>query len=162
MFREEMVVFAPPSVSSFETVLRAREVLIVVLRARCSCRQMLEVLLARGGIVVQRQLEFGTLEAIFGWVSAGLGISWLPRALIGGVCEAGRVSVHELTRADTSSIRCLSADVRASLRARDARFLLVPPPAGSPRRKPLSITVRNIRCTTCKWITAILSSAFRV
>ena len=101
MFREEMVALAPPSVSSLETVLRAGEVRIVVLRAGCSYRQMRQALLARRGIVVQRQLEFGTLEAIFGCVSAGLGMGLLPLALIGGVCEAGRVSVHELPRADT-------------------------------------------------------------
>jgi LysR family transcriptional regulator, cell division regulator len=69
---------------------------LVVLRAGCSYRQMLQTLLARRGIVVQRLLEFGTLEAIFGCISAGLGITLLPRALVGGVCDAGRVSMHAL------------------------------------------------------------------
>jgi DNA-binding transcriptional LysR family regulator len=41
-------------------------------------------------------MEFGTLEAIFGCVSAGLGITLLPRALIGPVWRAGRVSLHLL------------------------------------------------------------------
>jgi len=58
---------------------------IVVLRAGSSYRQMLEALLARRGITVRRQLEFGTLEAIFGCVAAGLGITLLPRALIGDI-----------------------------------------------------------------------------
>lgn len=44
--------------------------------------------------------EFGTLEAIFGCVSAGLGITMMPRALLGGVCAVGRVSAHALPPAD--------------------------------------------------------------
>jgi DNA-binding transcriptional LysR family regulator len=100
MFREELVVLAGPNVASLDAALEAGEVRLVVLRAGCSYRQMLETLLARRGIVVQRQLEFGTLEAIFGCVSAGLGITLLPRALVGGVCDAGRVSAHTLARSD--------------------------------------------------------------
>ena len=92
MFREELVVLAAPGVASLDAVFRTGEVRLVVLRAGCSYRQMLEVMLVRRGIVVQRQLEFGTLEAIFGCVCAGLGITLLPRALVGRVCEAGRVS----------------------------------------------------------------------
>jgi DNA-binding transcriptional LysR family regulator len=63
---------------------------------------MLEMLLARRGIVVKRQLEFGTLEAIFGCVSAGLGITMLPRALVGGIWDAGRVRIHALPPEDAS------------------------------------------------------------
>jgi DNA-binding transcriptional LysR family regulator len=54
------------------------------------------MLLARRGIAVPRMMEFGTLEAIFGCVSAGLGITLLPRALIGPVWHDGRVSLHAL------------------------------------------------------------------
>ncbi len=100
MFREELVVLTAPGVASLDAVFRTGEVRLVVLRAGCSYRQMLEVMLVRRGIVVQRQLEFGTLEAIFGCVSAGLGITLLPRALVGSVCEAGRVAMHRLSPAD--------------------------------------------------------------
>jgi LysR family transcriptional regulator, cell division regulator len=104
MFREELTLLAAPHVASLDEALAAGpsggEVRIVVLRAGCSYRQMLEALLARRGITVRRQLEFGTLEAIFGCVAAGLGITMLPRALIGPVWSAGRVSVHPLPPAD--------------------------------------------------------------
>ena len=100
MFREELVVLAAPGVASLDALLDTGETRIVVLRAGCSYRQMLEALLARRGIAVPRLLEFGTLEAIFGCVSAGLGITLLPRALIGRVWATGRVSIHELPRAD--------------------------------------------------------------
>lgn len=100
MFREELTMLAAPAVSSLDEALAGSAVRIVVLRAGCSYRQMLEALLARRGIAVQRQLEFGTLEAIFGCVSAGLGITMMPRALLGGICAAARVSVHALPPAD--------------------------------------------------------------
>jgi DNA-binding transcriptional LysR family regulator len=73
---------------------------VVVLRAGCSYRQKLEMLLARRGLTVRRHLEFGTLEAIFGCVAAGLGITLLPRALLGPVCAADRVSVHPVPAAE--------------------------------------------------------------
>jgi DNA-binding transcriptional LysR family regulator len=100
MFQEELVVLAAPGVPSLDAVLGQGEVRLVVLRAGCSYRQMLETLLARRGIVVQRQMEFGTLEAILGCVSAGLGITMLPRALIDGVANAARFSIHTLPRAE--------------------------------------------------------------
>jgi DNA-binding transcriptional LysR family regulator len=121
MFREELVVLTAPQVSSLDAVLNAGEVRVVVLRAGCSYRQILETWLVRRGIVVQRQLEFGTLEAIFGCVSAGLGITLLPRALVGGVCDAGRIAVHALPAGDavveTMFIRRRDGFASSALRA---------------------------------------------
>jgi DNA-binding transcriptional LysR family regulator len=113
MFHEELIMLAAPDVASLDEALASRSseggVRIVVLRAGCSYRQMLEALLARRGIAVQRTLEFGTLEAIFGCVAAGLGITLLPSALIGPVLGAGRVSAHALppanAKVDTVFIR---------------------------------------------------------
>jgi DNA-binding transcriptional LysR family regulator len=45
-------------------------------------------------------LEFGTLEAIFGCVAAGLGVTLLPRALVGPVWREGRVTLHALPPAE--------------------------------------------------------------
>lgn len=121
MFREELVVLAAPGVASLNATLEAGEVRLVVLRVGCSYRQILETFLARRGAVVQRQLEFGTLEAIFGCVSAGLGITLLPRALVGDVCDAGRVSVHALPTqeaiAETVFIRRRSGFASSALKA---------------------------------------------
>jgi DNA-binding transcriptional LysR family regulator len=52
---------------------------IVVLREGCSYRQVLENILIKHGVVGIRHLEFGTLEAIYGSVSAGLGITLLTK-----------------------------------------------------------------------------------
>jgi DNA-binding transcriptional LysR family regulator len=96
MFEEELAILAAPGVTSVEAATQGGIARIVVLRAGCSYRQRLEALLARRGIAVPRLMEFGTLEAIFGCVSAGLGITLLPRALVGPVWQAGRVSLHRL------------------------------------------------------------------
>lgn len=121
MFREELVLLAAPHVDSLEPMFSGGEVRTVVLRAGCSYRQRLETLLAGRGLVVQRRLEFGTLEAILGCVSAGLGITLLPRALIGAAYDRGRVSVHALPRADaiveTVFIRRRDRFMPSSLRA---------------------------------------------
>ena len=96
MFREELAVLAAPGTASLEEWIGARETRIVVLRAGCSYRAWLEAVLARRGILAPRIMEFGTLEAIFACVHAGLGLTLMPRALVGGVCAADRVAVLRL------------------------------------------------------------------
>jgi DNA-binding transcriptional LysR family regulator len=96
MFHEELTILAAPGLASFEAAILGGIARIVVLRAGCSYRLRLEALLARRGIAVPRLMEFGTLEAIIGCVSAGLGITLLPRALMGPVWHSGRVSLHRL------------------------------------------------------------------
>jgi LysR family transcriptional regulator, cell division regulator len=94
--REELVILTAPAITSFEALIKKPDLKIIVLKAGCSYRLQLEAMLARRGIVGVRQLEFGTLEAIIGCVSAGVGVTLLPRALIGSVWERGRVHVHPL------------------------------------------------------------------
>ena len=96
MFEEELSVLAAPGIASLEQATQGGIARIIVLRAGCSYRQRLEMLLARRGIAVPRLMEFGTLEAIFGCVAAGLGLTLLPRALVGPVWRDGRVSLHRL------------------------------------------------------------------
>ena len=121
MFTEDLALLAAPGVPSLEAALGDGGVRIVVLRAGCSYRQRLEALLARRGIAIPRLLEFGTLEAIFGCVAAGLGITLLPHTLVGPVWQAGRVSVHRLpiseARVSTVFIRRREAYVSSALRA---------------------------------------------
>jgi LysR family transcriptional regulator, cell division regulator len=121
MFREELIMLAAPGVSSLDEALRGGEVRVVVLRAGCSYRQRLEALLARRGVAVKRILEFGTLEAIFGCVAAGLGVTLLPRALIGPVWGAGQVNLHALppqdARVETVFIRRREGFASSALKA---------------------------------------------
>ena len=121
MFEEELVVLAAPHIASIEAALQGGIARIVVLRAGCSYRQRLEALLARRGIAVPRLMEFGTLEAIFGCVAAGLGITLLPRALIGPVWRSERVSLHRLPAGEamvtTVFIHRREAHLSSALRA---------------------------------------------
>ena len=98
VFEEELVLLAAPHVQSTRAALGGGDVRIVVLRAGCSYRQRLEGVLAKRGVQAPRLLEFGTLEAIFRCVSAGLGVTLLPRSLLDRVWEKAAVSVHELPK----------------------------------------------------------------
>src|ERR1043166_1174425 len=100
MFEEELVLLAAPQVRSLRAALNGNEPRVIVLRAGCSYRERLEKVLASRGISASRLLEFGTLEAIFRCVGAGLGITLLPRSLIGRVWDKRMVSVHQLPRTE--------------------------------------------------------------
>jgi len=109
IFREELALLTAPGAGGLEALLAGQAAKIVVLRLGCSYRQRLEDILARRGIVGLRRLEFGTIEAIIACVAAGLGVTLLPRSLIGTVWRDGRVAVHPLpeseARVDTVFVR---------------------------------------------------------
>jgi DNA-binding transcriptional LysR family regulator len=100
VFEEELALLSAPAQRSVATLLRQPDLRLIILRAGCSYRQRLEELLARRGIVGLRRLEFGTLEAILGAVAAGLGITLMPRALVGPSWRGGRIAVHRLPTAE--------------------------------------------------------------
>jgi DNA-binding transcriptional LysR family regulator len=97
-FEEELALLSAPSKASMDRILAQPDLRLVILRAGCSYRQRLEEVLARRGIVGLRRLEFGTLEAILGAVSAGLGVTLLPQALIGSAWRGGRIATHRLPK----------------------------------------------------------------
>ena len=98
VFEEELVLLAAPRIKSLRAALSAGDTRIVVLRAGCSYRQRLESFLAKRGVQAPRLLEFGTLEAIFKCVAAGLGITLLPRSVVDRMWDKDDVSVHPLPR----------------------------------------------------------------
>jgi DNA-binding transcriptional LysR family regulator len=100
VFEEELALLTAPSQRSVADLLRQPDLRLIILRAGCSYRQRLEELLARRGIVGLRRLEFGTLEAILGAVAAGLGITLMPRALVGRSWRGGKIAVHRLPPAE--------------------------------------------------------------
>jgi DNA-binding transcriptional LysR family regulator len=100
LFEEELALLSAPAHRSISELLRQRDLRLIILRAGCSYRQRLEELLARRGIVGLRRLEFGTLEAILGAVAAGLGVTLMPRALVGPSWRGGRIAVHRLPKAE--------------------------------------------------------------
>jgi LysR family transcriptional regulator, cell division regulator len=121
IFSEELVVLTAPDVADLDERLRTRDVGIIVLRVGCSYRQILEAWLARRGIAGVRVQEFGTLEAIVSCVSAGLGVTPLPKELAGAAWNRHRVAVHHLPdgagRVETVFIRHRDAYATSALRA---------------------------------------------
>jgi LysR family transcriptional regulator, cell division regulator len=109
MFTEELVLLAAPGLKSFDAAIAASGTRIVVLKAGCSYRQRLEGVLAKRGIQSPRLLEFGTIEAIFKCVAAGLGITLFPRSLVERIGPEAQLSVHALpsatARAETLFVR---------------------------------------------------------
>lgn len=99
-FSEDLALLSAPTETTLAAALRRPDLRLVILRAGCSYRQRLEELLARRGVVGLRRLEFGTLEAILGAVAAGLGITLMPRALIGPTWRGGHVRAHRLPAAE--------------------------------------------------------------
>lgn len=120
-FEEELVILTTPNIRDLGDRGRLADFKIIVLRSGCSYRLQLEALLARRGIVGVRTLEFGTLEAIISCVAAGLGVTLLPKALIGPVWQQGRVRLHSLPadegRVETVFIRHHEAFATSALRA---------------------------------------------
>lgn len=110
IFREELAVVSAPTRHGLDALLGARDVRILVLRAGCSYRQRLEEILARRGVVGIRRLEFGTIEAIMGCCAAGLGVTLLPKSVMGTACRDHAVATHDLPAAEawveTQFIRC--------------------------------------------------------
>ena len=96
MFREELVLVTARRIQTLQDALSRRDLKIVVLRLGCSYRQRLEEILARRGVVVVRRLDFGTIDGIMGCVSAGVGITLLPRSVAAVAHRAGHVAIHEL------------------------------------------------------------------
>ena len=121
IFREELVVVTARHVRTLQEALTKRELKIVVLRLGCSYRQRLEEVLARRGTVVVRRLDFGTVAGIIGCVSAGVGITLLPKSVAAAAHCAGQVAIHELpadeAQVDTVFIRPRDGFVSSALEA---------------------------------------------
>lgn len=126
IFAEELVVVTGRNAGGVDELLRKSGLKIVVFRAGCSYRQILEAWLARRGVVGVRMLEFGTLEGILGTVAAGIGVSLLPEAIVAPALRAGRIAVHRLptaeARVETAFIRRRDLNLSSALAAFLARL----------------------------------------
>ncbi|MGY4155513.1 DNA-binding transcriptional LysR family regulator [Bradyrhizobium sp. USDA 4461] len=108
MFPEELFLVGAPNKAPLDNLLDTSLVLLV-LKSGCSYRHQLEGILAARGIVNFRIMELGTIEAIVGLASAGIGISLLPKVVVARAASEGRISAQPLhptpCRVDTVFIR---------------------------------------------------------
>jgi DNA-binding transcriptional LysR family regulator len=124
VFTEEMVLVTSPKFRSLAEVVRSSHGLnILVLRAGCSYRTRLEGLLKETGVASFGQLEFGTIDGIFGCAREGLGITMMPRSVSERASQNGKLGIHALPRDEalvpTMFIRRRDAVMSAAL----SRFL---------------------------------------
>lgn len=96
IFTEEMVLVTSPSIRSPTELAELADLRMVVFQSGCSYRQRLESYLASQGVVVARPLEFGALDAVISCVSAGVGITLLPKGIVREHAKAGKVNLDTL------------------------------------------------------------------
>jgi DNA-binding transcriptional LysR family regulator len=97
MWNEEVVLVGSSSFRGKVSLGAMSEVRILVFRTGCSYRSYIEAFLTNLGVNAIRQIELGTLEGILGCVSAGLGITMLPKSVIDESGYRTKLSVHKLT-----------------------------------------------------------------
>lgn len=95
-FREELVLVAGKKENIQETLDMIKNRTILVFRPGCSYRAILERYLLESKSVPLRRFEFGSLDAIIGGVSAGIGISLLPRSVIEDKLQINLLNTYEL------------------------------------------------------------------
>ncbi|UUI04360.1 LysR family transcriptional regulator [Oceanobacillus jeddahense] len=96
VFEEQMVLITDtkhPDISSIKDI-QTRTVL--VFRTGCAYREKLEHWLHQEGIVPRKIMELGTMEAIIGCVSAGLGLSMLPLSVVSKHIQNGSLKQHPI------------------------------------------------------------------
>lgn len=120
--REELVLATSPRVSGVAELRRDHRAAgkVIVFRAGCSYRQRTDEFLAREGLVSVPRMEMGTFDGIVGCVTAGVGFALLPRAVIAGAINDGRIRAHELpdeiAHAETVFVQRRDTFVTAALR----------------------------------------------
>ncbi|MEF3301972.1 LysR family transcriptional regulator [Paenibacillus sp. GYB003] len=92
-FVEELAIVSAASVSGMEEAMTKP---ILVFTSGCSYRNVLEKWLQASGLTNPVIMEFGMLEAIVGGVRAGLGISLMPKAVIGKQAAEGAIRMHDI------------------------------------------------------------------
>jgi DNA-binding transcriptional LysR family regulator len=121
VFREELVLVTAPGVSDPRALAGIEDLKTIVFEAGCSYRKRLDTLLGELGVVLSKPLEFGSLDGIIGCVSAGIGVTLLPKAVVAVAWQDGRVAIHALppeqAQVETLFIRRRDAYVTSALAA---------------------------------------------
>jgi DNA-binding transcriptional LysR family regulator len=95
VFEGELVILSPLSVTKLDA-LPATDTRMIVLRSGWN-RKRLELILSKHGLQHLRVLELGTLDAVLDCVSAGLGVTLLPRDLLNNVRHRDFVQIHKIS-----------------------------------------------------------------
>ncbi|WP_433971127.1 LysR family transcriptional regulator [Tunturiibacter lichenicola] len=91
---ERLVLISPVSMKSLDELSQVENLRAIVFAKDCSYRQMLEAVLDGMGLRYQT-LEFDSLDALVTCITAGVGVTILPDALVDGPWK-DHVAVHTL------------------------------------------------------------------
>ena len=95
LFLEELVLVSPLSVRNFADLAAVENLKAIVLQEGCSYRPRINSILDGLGLRYVA-MEFGSLDAIITCISAGVGITLLPKSLVNKLLKDQSVTVHEL------------------------------------------------------------------
>lgn len=83
VFEEELVLITPPQYTSIEQLISDKQdITALMFKQGCAYRQRLEQFLVCIGRPAFQRLELGSLDGMIGCVSAGVGITLLPRSIV--------------------------------------------------------------------------------
>jgi DNA-binding transcriptional LysR family regulator len=94
-FVEELVLVSPLTVRNFDDLAKVENLKVIVLQQGCSFRERLGSILDGLGIHYG-VMEFASLDAIITCITAGVGITLLPRTLVEKLWTDHSVTVHRL------------------------------------------------------------------
>jgi DNA-binding transcriptional LysR family regulator len=119
VFREELVLVAARDADTIAQRLANNDLTVIAFRQGCTYRHCLDAQFTARGWLPFKRLEFGTLEGILGCVSAGIGVTLLPRSAIEGFSRRADLRIEPLGTkpliVDTLFVRRADAYVGASL-----------------------------------------------
>jgi DNA-binding transcriptional LysR family regulator len=95
LFLENLALVSPRSIRNFDDLAKRENLKAIVFRQGCSYRQRLASILDGLGIhyIV---MEFASLDAIVTCITAGVGVTLLPKTLVDRLWTDHSVTVHEL------------------------------------------------------------------
>jgi DNA-binding transcriptional LysR family regulator len=108
LFFEDLVLVSSLSIRNFDDLAKVENLKAIVFRQGCSYRQRLSSIL--DGLDIRHVvMEFSSLDAIITCITAGVGITLLPKTLVERLWRDQSVTVHELpadqTRVETVFVR---------------------------------------------------------
>lgn len=96
ILEEEMVLITGKNHPPLSSVKEIKTMTLLVFRSGCSYREKLEQWLHQERVIPYKIMEFGSLDAIIGCVSSGLGISMLPKSVLTKHLQEGTLTQHSV------------------------------------------------------------------
>jgi DNA-binding transcriptional LysR family regulator len=120
IFVEDLVIVSSLSARNFNELAKVENLKAIVFRQGCSYRQRLSSILD-GLDIRHTMLEFASLDTIITSITAGVGITLLPKALVDRLWTDQSVTVHELpvdqARVETVFVRRHDRSLTSALSA---------------------------------------------